>query len=171
VRAGGALCGIEAPYRCARPRSRCAGGFRALPLPGFYGDGTSPTVYACLPPAAERCQGWDVGMNAVYCGSGYLQSTPGCGTCGSGFFRSVAEACAACPDVDNAWSVVQLPLAFVGGVLGVALCVFGLLLVVRHYRGGTVASYGKRAAKFGVQMFVALQVSSAAVAAACRNVG
>jgi hypothetical protein len=60
--------------------------------------------------------------------------------------------------VNNTWVLVQLPLAFVGGIAALGLVIFAVLLVVRHFRGGSVVAYAKRTGKFVAQVFVAVQV-------------
>jgi hypothetical protein len=98
-------------------------------------------------------------MSAVRCGDGFRQGSPGCGTCQPGRYRPpFGIGCERCPDVDNVWVLLQLPLAFLGGILGLGLVVFGLLLLVRHYRGGDVSTYAKATVKYILQVFVAVQV-------------
>jgi len=148
---------------CGSPTHSCTsafvGGRRAWPLAGFFSDGVSAAINRCPEPAAERCTGWSEGMAAVQCGHSYRQGSPGCGTCSAGWYRSLlTAACVLCPNVDDTWTLIQLPLAFVGGIAALGLLIFAVLLVVRHFRGGTVAEYGRRSAKFVAQVFVAVQV-------------
>jgi len=95
----------------------------------------------------------------VECGAGYLQGSAGCGTCAANFHRVSSDgSCRRCPNVEDAWVVIQPPLSFAGGLCLLGLTIFAFLLVIRYYRGGTVAMYAKRSAKFIAQVFVAVQV-------------
>ena len=53
--------------------SICPGGYRSWALPGYWKqDEATPVVESCLPPAQERCAGWDtvsvsdVGVGLVF---------------------------------------------------------------------------------------------------------
>jgi hypothetical protein len=120
-------------------------------------------VQRCNEPATERCLGWNATLDAVECGPGYLQGSAGCGTCAVNYYRDSDDGrCKRCPNVEDAWTVIQLPLAFAGGLLVTGLVIFAFLLIVRCYMGGTVGQYAKRSAKFIAQVFVAVQVRRSA---------
>jgi len=76
-----ANCAFGAGEACRRcpADAICPGGFRAVPASaGFWtlaeasGESTP-----CMPPATERCMGWDASISAVRCGVGYRQHSPG----------------------------------------------------------------------------------------------
>jgi len=92
------------------------------------------------------------------CGAGIKAGSAGCGTCDRGFFKGADALCSECPDTGNTWNIIRMPLAFVGGIVALGLLVFGGLLVLRHFRGGTVAMYAKRSLALMLQMFSAVQV-------------
>jgi hypothetical protein len=135
------------------------GGFRAFPRAGFFSAGRELAPVRCNDPAEARCLGWSESLGAVLCGAGFQQGSLGCGTCQSGWYRPpFGSGCLRCPDIGDTWSLVQLPLSFVGGIAALGLAIFAVLLVVRHFRGGSVGMYAKRVVKFVVHVFVALQV-------------
>jgi hypothetical protein len=143
----------------ARACLAAAGGAWAFPRAGFFSNGRDVTPVRCSEPSEGRCLGWSDSLNAVQCGGGFRQGSLGCGTCEAGWYRPpFGVGCVQCPDVNNTWVLVQLPLAFVGGIVALGLVIFAVLLVVRHFRGGSVISYAKRTAKFVAQVFVAVQV-------------
>jgi hypothetical protein len=136
-------------------------------LPGFVSDGGSSTVVQCGTPAAERCVGWDGALGQVRCGAGYLQGSPGCGTCSAGWYADRATGrCLRCPDVSDLWTVVRVPLQFLGGLAAVGAVMFSVMLLVRHFRGGTVSGGAKRVVKFTVQVFAGVQIVVSMQAAA-----
>jgi hypothetical protein len=136
-----------------------AGGVWAFPRAGFFSNGRDVAPVRCSEPSEGRCLGWSDSLNAVQCGGGFRQGSLGCGTCEAGWYRPpFGVGCVQCPDVENTWVLVQLPLAFVGGIAALGLAIFAVLLVVRHFRGGSVVAYAKRTGKFVAQVFVAVQV-------------
>jgi hypothetical protein len=83
-------CAFGAADACVRCPlgALCPGGFRAWPLIGYYTTSErSSAVVACVPPASERCIGWSSTLNAVECGKGYRQSSPGCKACAFAYYQ------------------------------------------------------------------------------------
>ena len=63
----------------------------------------------CAPPAALRCTGWSIELNAVRCGPGYRQSSPQCSACDIGYYEEDG-ACKQCPVGKAAVRVAVIPL-------------------------------------------------------------
>ena len=136
----------------------CPGGARCWTRAGFYSPSeNSPAVSSCLPPLASvRCAGWSAGSAETQCGPGYLQGSYLCAACADNFFAVGDGSCAACPVIQGAlfsgvhyrahttrpiagagsWEKYKGLLALVGGVVGFAAAVYGILAVVVFVAGG-----------------------------------
>jgi len=129
-----------------------------LPLPGWYTTTTDGSVdpVPCPTPATERCVGWD---GAVTCGAEYLQGSPGCGSCGAGFYAPAGQpGCVRCPDVSSPLAVAIPILIFIACLLAAAVGLMALLMVVAVARGGSKRRAVKGAVKVVIAAVSALQL-------------
>ena len=81
------LCAWGAGRRCAPcpPGGLCPGGFRLWSRRGFYvASELSVAAQPCLPPATDRCMGWDASLGGTACGPAYWQGSALCASCATG---------------------------------------------------------------------------------------
>lgn len=127
--------------RCAEG-ALCPGGYRTWPQPGYWV--VDESVYEpkkCLPPNADRCQGWAVGTGRSACAVGHNVLSSACSECMPGYFEEYPNTCSKCPNDTS--TLAQLPLLM--PVAGVILVVYMAQVCVvvglsRYYRrSATVA--------------------------------
>ena len=91
---------------------------------GYYVAGNASTAAGtrCVPPALERCIGYDDTLGSTRCGAGFDQAIFACASCAEGFYRGVGGACPKCPSVDFTGAlVIPTLVSFVGALLVFAL--------------------------------------------------
>lgn len=155
-----ARCAYGAGDACVPcPRGAlCPGGWRVLPLPGYWNTGiTSNVVIRCQPPS-DRCQGFNISLGDNVCGVGYRQGSVGCGSCDASFYRALDGTCRACP-ADVGPLAVFLPiLQFIAGLAGVAVVMLLIVYLITKRAGGTFAGGAVRTLKFIISIIAVLQV-------------
>src|SRR5262249_21616180 len=123
----------------------CPGGARAWTLPGYYTPSeASGVVFACAPPASQRCVGWDGVQQRTACGAPrYAAGSYACRACGAGSYALPTDECVACPATagsGDAVAALLIPVAeVIGGLLAFAVAAYAALLAVAKVLGGTLA--------------------------------
>lgn len=122
-----------------RPAAACPGGFRALPLTGFYATSeTSGVIAPCASPNS-RCAGWNASAGAVQCAVGYLPYSPGCAACSPGYAVAVRTGrCEPCPPPSSLSPLVRAGLLFAGVLIACFAVVFAIAFIAAKVVGGTV---------------------------------
>jgi hypothetical protein len=127
----------------------CPGGFRAIPLPGFYTPSeSSGLVSRCAAPSERRCLGWNASASAVQCGAGYRPLSHGCLACDAGYYSSATDAtgeCLACPAAGSLDPLLLAALTFAGIISGVVALVLGIGFATAKLAGGTLIGGSRRA--------------------------
>ena len=118
-------------WSCAGPSGAvCPGGNRAWSLPGFWkSEESSIAVEQCLPPADERCVGWNVSIGSVQCGVGYKAGSAGCSQCDLGYYP-VLTSCVACPRR----GIDMVTVIGTASVLFAAVCTYAIVTACRRAR-------------------------------------
>lgn len=143
----------------------CPGGYRAWPQPGYWSPAESdPGVVRCLAPAVQRCTGFDFGVGAAGCGTGYLDGSPACAACATGFYpaatsneaAAAAAPCIPCPQ-RSLLATLTPALIYAGAVAGAGVIMFIVAALVAWRYGGTVRAGLARTASFVLWLFIAMQ--------------
>jgi len=147
-----------------KPAAMCPGGFRAIPLPGFYTPSeSSGAVSKCAAPAEQRCTGWNATVGAVSCGAGYRPFSPGCLACAPGFYYDTGDtsgSCRVCPSAGPMGPMLRALLVFVAVVAGAFSFVFGVAFVAAKVRGGTIIGGTARMLDLLIWIVAVLQLLS-----------
>jgi hypothetical protein len=138
----------------------CPGGFRAIPLPGFYTPAeSSGMITKCAAPSTGRCAGWNASTSAVQCGDGYAPYSAGCLACAPRFYTSFSDgACVPCPSAGPLGPMLQAILIFVGIVAAFFSFIFVVAYAAAKLRGGSIAGGSARALDLLVWVVALLQL-------------
>jgi hypothetical protein len=151
-----ALC----PRVNGHPAAICPGGYRAVPLPGYYTPAeSSGLVSKCAAPSNGRCTGWNASVGAVQCGDGYAPFSPGCIACAPGYYTSLTDAsCVPCPAAGPLGPMLEAILIFIGLVAGAFTVIFAVAFAAAKLRGGTIVGGSARVLDLLVWIVALLQL-------------
>jgi sugar lactone lactonase YvrE len=155
-------CGFGAGGACTTcpQHSVCPGGFRAVPLQGFYAASErTGVILECPAPNLQRCTGWDATHAAVACGNGYTAAYAGCAACAPGYYAAQDGTCEACPTQKPSVGQVLFPvLEFLGILAAACASVFGVVVTIAKVRHASLVGLPKRVLQLGVWTFSTVQL-------------
>ena len=120
-------------------------------------------VNPCAPPDPQsRCTGWNLTTGATQCGPQYRQGSYLCGSCAGGFYGDASGGCSPCPQYASTWERYSGVLIVIAVLAGLVAAVWGVLVLLVFFRGGTIAGGASRVVSLGVWVLLTLQVLSQA---------